>query len=224
MWDVRCACGVEKQVRGEALINGRAKSCGCASQRFKRAKMEKRYGLVNQRFGRLLVLWRVDKESQKSRSFRWECRCDCGKLSTVSATALRSGKTQSCGCLIGESRLPEGRAVRNVVLARYKDSAQKDGRPWQISDARFDELIHGNCHYCGEAPSRITKHKGCNGGLVCNGIDRLHSGAGYIEGNVVSCCYTCNLMKRILSPEVFIAHIRKVLNHWDNKGMMEAKA
>src|ERR1700677_3169015 len=59
MWNVRCDCGTQKVVRAESLVKGHVKSCGCSSQRFKKARLEKRFGLVNQRFGRLLVLWRA---------------------------------------------------------------------------------------------------------------------------------------------------------------------
>jgi hypothetical protein len=29
----------------------------------------------------------------------WECRCECGQVVTVRQDSLRSGNTQSCGCL-----------------------------------------------------------------------------------------------------------------------------
>lgn len=53
--------------------------------------------LVGQRFGRLIVLSR-DPEGT-GRKVRWNCRCDCGVLTSVSGNNLRAGKTQSCGCL-----------------------------------------------------------------------------------------------------------------------------
>ena len=30
----------------------------------------------------------------------WECKCDCGNVITVAGSALRSGNTKSCGCLL----------------------------------------------------------------------------------------------------------------------------
>lgn len=42
----------------------------------------------------------------------WLCRCQCGKLSTVTTTSLTSGNTKSCGCkraeLIGLTNLSHG--------------------------------------------------------------------------------------------------------------------
>ena len=53
--------------------------------------------LTNQKFGRLTALRRTGTNSH--RSSVWECICDCKNIVFVSATALRSGGTKSCGCL-----------------------------------------------------------------------------------------------------------------------------
>ncbi len=53
--------------------------------------------MVGRRFGRLTVLERVAGNPWRGR--RWLCRCECGKITTVSGGPLRAGKTQSCGCL-----------------------------------------------------------------------------------------------------------------------------
>lgn len=101
-WICRCVCGVEKPFRYDTLQDGRAKSCGCATQRFRKTKLEKRYSLVNQRFGRLFVLWRAGSvkygKTPSSHSL-WECKCDCGKIIKVAGRYLRAGTKKSCGCL-----------------------------------------------------------------------------------------------------------------------------
>ena len=51
--------------------------------------------LDGKRFGRFLVVKRV--ESEKGRSL-WLCRCDCGKEKIVIGYKLTSGHTISCGC------------------------------------------------------------------------------------------------------------------------------
>ena len=56
--------------------------------------------LIGQRFGRLVVMSRV--ESGRGRKLRWRCLCDCGNTTTVSVTHLRNGNTRSCGCLSRE--------------------------------------------------------------------------------------------------------------------------
>jgi hypothetical protein len=131
---------------------------------------------------------------------------------------LRAGK-EHCGC---ENYLPTGQAVRNVRLSGYKKGANERGLVWEISDERFDELIQGNCHFCGVEPLQVARAKGCKGVLVYNGIDRLNNAIGYVEGNVVSACFVCNSMKRVMSTEAFLAHLRKIIQHCDNKNVLKA--
>jgi hypothetical protein len=59
----------------------------------------KTQSLAGQRFGRLLVLDRVPREPRASGQAKWRCLCDCENISIIGSNALRSGATQSCGCL-----------------------------------------------------------------------------------------------------------------------------
>jgi hypothetical protein len=45
---------------------------------------------------------------------RWVCKCSCGIVRSVSATALRTGKSRSCGCLQAEEV-----AARNTRHGQY---------------------------------------------------------------------------------------------------------
>lgn len=58
--------------------------------------MGKFIDLSGQRFGRLTVIRRA--ENKRGR-VAWLCRCDCGANTIASADKLRSGHTQSCGCI-----------------------------------------------------------------------------------------------------------------------------
>jgi len=49
-------------------------------------------------FGRLTVL-RQDIRERRSTQAHWVCECSCGTLCIVAGNELRSGHTQSCGCL-----------------------------------------------------------------------------------------------------------------------------
>lgn len=49
------------------------------------------------RFGRLTASRCVGKN--KFRALLWECRCECGGVVSLPASALTSGNTKSCGCL-----------------------------------------------------------------------------------------------------------------------------
>ena len=66
--------------------------------------MKKAHDLTGQRFGRLVVIERVESHIQPSgqRKTRWLCQCDCGNTKIVQYSQLKSGKTKSCGCLARE--------------------------------------------------------------------------------------------------------------------------
>ena len=53
--------------------------------------------LTGQRFGKLIVLQRAEKNIGGKTA--WHCLCDCGNTKTVSMWNLVSGQTASCGCL-----------------------------------------------------------------------------------------------------------------------------
>ena len=52
---------------------------------------KKRIDLTGQRFGRLAAIAYVGRS--------WLCKCDCGSETVILTSSLRSGRTQSCGCL-----------------------------------------------------------------------------------------------------------------------------
>lgn len=59
--------------------------------------MNKSHNIKGERFNRLVAIEYMYRD--KGKSSRWLCRCDCGKEISVEIASLRSGNTQSCGCL-----------------------------------------------------------------------------------------------------------------------------
>lgn len=59
-----------------------------------------------QRFGRLVVVKRIGTKERGTKTIvktpLWLCQCDCGNEKIVTSVELRSGDTQSCGCLHNE--------------------------------------------------------------------------------------------------------------------------
>lgn len=53
--------------------------------------------MIGQKFGRLKVTARGG--ATKSGNAKWQCVCDCGGSINAIGSDLRSGRTQSCGCL-----------------------------------------------------------------------------------------------------------------------------
>ena len=92
----RCDCGNYIDVKYDSLVHKGRKtktSCGC---------MEVRYeDLSGRRFGNLTVLRRgADYINPQGKKYvKYECICDCGNLTSVPRSDLKSGATKSCGCL-----------------------------------------------------------------------------------------------------------------------------
>lgn len=63
--------------------------------------------LTGKRFGRLVVVRRVENSAVGVPS--WLCECDCGTEKIVDARNLSSGHTKSCGCLLYESAAERSR-------------------------------------------------------------------------------------------------------------------
>ena len=59
--------------------------------------MGKFYDLTGKQFGRWTVISYIP--GTKIKPSKWLCRCSCGKEAKVPSDRLRSGRSQSCGCL-----------------------------------------------------------------------------------------------------------------------------
>ena len=96
-WLCECECGNEVIVNGSALKNGKTKSCGCLQK--EKARINGGFqDLTGLRFGYLTVIKENKEYLKKDKYTYWDCKCDCGNLTTVSSYSLTSGNTSSCGC------------------------------------------------------------------------------------------------------------------------------
>lgn len=176
----------------------------------KEERRQKWQMIPGQRFGRLVLVSRIRKIHNYQ--YLWLCQCDCGNTKEVSASYLYYDVTRSCGCLMKESSikngrivaLPYGLAARNAVLQKYKNGALTRNLKWELSNEKAYELFEGECHYCGRIKQNMQQAKANNGPFEYNGIDRLDNALGYIEGNVVSCCKDCNYAKKEMSVDEFL--------------------
>lgn len=194
VWRCRCVCGNYVRIPTFQLLHGLTKSCGCI-------RIE---DLTGMKFGRLTVL----KLASRKNGTTWLCRCLCGRKKAVRARHLKTG-VDSCGCYTAEKlsvsrRLPHGFSARNRVIDWYRRNAKKKGLCFKLTRERVIELLGGDCFYCGAKPSSVCARRECFGSFLYNGIDRLNNSVGYIEGNVVSACWRCNMMKRDLDKDEFI--------------------
>ena len=91
----QCDCGNLIDVLTSNLINGNTSSCGCWQK--EQSSKANFISLVGQRFGKLLVLERVDNKFYNAVCYK--CQCDCGAITFVTANNLKNGNTNSCGCI-----------------------------------------------------------------------------------------------------------------------------
>lgn len=82
--------------------------------------MRKKLDLVGQKFNRLTVV--KFSHSKNGRRY-WECRCDCGNMTTVGTNKLTSLRTKSCGC----ARLKHGASSKGSKGSK----ANKLYRVWE---------------------------------------------------------------------------------------------
>lgn len=103
------------------------------------------------RFGRLTVL-RVDHKQVVGKRYRyyWLCKCDCGKEHVARGDQLKSGNTQSCGCLHSET------ARKQAISLHYLHglSHTLTYRKWQNVNKRcFDTRCKCYARYGGRGIS-----------------------------------------------------------------------
>lgn len=165
-------------------------------------------------FGRLQVISR----ERKHRTTYYKCQCSCGNISTVTHTNLLNG-TESCGCLIKETRIKERKPLTEVisraVWTYYKRNAKLRNYEWKLSYEEFIKLINGKCNYCGTEKGNTYnwhyKYETASAGF--NGIDRLNNEIGYVLDNCVPCCFTCNAAKGALTLEQFKSWAKKLFDN-----------
>jgi 5-methylcytosine-specific restriction endonuclease McrA len=72
----------------------------------------------------------------------------------------------------------------------YKKSADKKGVVFDLTKEYFENIIKDNCKYCQRSPTTWF------------GIDRVKPEYGYVDNNIVTCCYDCNLDKHVNDIDV----------------------
>jgi len=176
--------------------------------------------LTGKKFGRLFVVG-IAKRNKFGAIF-WKCFCDCGKIKEVRSDALRGGKSKSCGCYSRERasevhRKSPGSSGLSSIYNSYKSAARKRSLPFNIDIEFFKKLTSSNCYYCGAKPKKISRasanytEEGIkNSEYVYNGIDRINNDIGYLEDNIVSCCYYCNMSKHTRTQKEFFNWIERI--------------
>lgn len=130
--------------------------------------------LTGKCFGKLTVIERAADVSTKSgkKLVAWKCKCACGKVCIVRSVNLKSGNTQSCGCIALKFRRTKRDTPNNNAedfvgqrfglltvdkeIKPYRDPQGNKRRKFRCicycgkhKDVRIDELTSGIVVSCG---------------------------------------------------------------------------
>ena len=163
--------------------------------------MPKLIDMKGQSFGRFVVL---EKAESREDGALWLCLCVCGKRRVVSGKHLRSGHSQSCGCLTKIHGMTHTREfaswtkMRRRCLAGTCHAYSSYGgrgiaicKGWDRFNAFYSDMgprpegtsldrIDNNGDYCPEncrwaTPSQQQNNKKCNRHIVYRGVRRTLS-------------------------------------------------
>src|SRR6185369_15068342 len=99
---------------------------------------DKLIDLTGQTFGRLTVLGRApDRHYPSKTHVMWHCQCACGNEVTIQGRSLRSGHSQSCGCLRDEVNSALHRTHGKTGTAEYRIWKGMIGRCYNPNNQAF---------------------------------------------------------------------------------------
>lgn len=143
--------------------------------------MPKLIDLTGQKFGRLTVL---DKAPSRNGFVYWLCQCDCGTIKEIRGASLKSGKSQSCGCLKNEIVAEMGKASKGSHIIDITGQQYGDLTVLELIDQRgpYGHTIWkcqcscGNiCEvYSANLRQGKTTHCGCKN-IISKGENKIRS-------------------------------------------------
>lgn len=140
--------------------------------------------------------WRKEnREKTADYSRKWRER-NPEKAKQITKDYLERNREKLC-----EEQKAFNRTAKGIYI-RYKASAKKRSLGFALTQKLFFNLLQKDCHYCGVKNA--------------NGIDRYRNTVGYSVQNSVPCCTACNMMKKTLDPQDFIAHAIRIAEHQNN--------
>ena len=218
----RCDCGDETIVVSQSLRSGGTKSCGCLRKEHGWTKTWTKIQ-IGEKYHRLTPTERLPNDPRGWSLFK--CQCECGAVLVVPGYNLHKTRqthvVRSCGCALRDHlkrvhikiRRAFGRSAAHAVYLNNKAGALKRGIEWNLSEETFLKLNQMPCAYCGDLLTNTDSGVRRHGGYTYNGVDRVNNDKGYIEGNVVSSCYVCNLFKGTLTVDQFKQWIKDIWKH-----------
>lgn len=173
---------------------------------------------IGGRYGRLSVMART----ARGRHFFWICDCDCGTRGLLRPTAtLFNAAVPSCGCYLATQhktkRIRDGEATAHSLYCTYRANARRRSRQFELPFESFYSICQKDCHYCGRPPHRTARRGNAATPFIYNGVDRVDSTMGYVPGNCVPCCKSCNVAKNDMNIAAFadlVVRLHNRLPRW----------
>lgn len=142
-WVCQCSCGEICCVRKTYLTSGKKTCCRkCSHEQLALSQIKNEVGNV---YGKLTVLKLAERGNGQA---KWLCQCECGGQAIVYGWNLRSGQTQSCGCILskGENIISEILNEKNIKFQKqytFQDCLGKRGNKYRFDFALFnnDKLL-----------------------------------------------------------------------------------
>jgi hypothetical protein len=140
--------------------------------------------MVGQRFGRLLVVERVENRKTVA---AWRCVCDCGTPVVRTGGGLRLGQSLSCGCLRKEKLIARNVAssdgqARHPLHETWRSMIRRCSEPAHNSFKNYGAVGVNVCSRWRESFAAFLEDMGpCPDGKT---LDRYPNGSGnYEPGN-----------------------------------------
>lgn len=225
----RCDCGKLVSKVLSRVISGHVKSCGCY-KKIHPSRIIHPDKVQGKRFHRLVAQRQMPTKGHLT---QWECLCDCGAMTIVSAKHLLNGHTKSCGCF---QRDQAGMAAilskAGIRASNWKGVDDMSGSLWGAicKGAEIRGLTitvtHQECADLFREQGGKCALTGCAiwfppiGGEGREGtasLDRIDSTKGYVQGNLQWIHKDLQKMKWDLDQMKFIEWCRAVVDFHESK-------
>jgi 5-methylcytosine-specific restriction endonuclease McrA len=100
-------------------------------------------------------------------------------------------------------RHPFGVSTWHAYYLSYERGARERQLEFGVTEEQFIKFLTSNCVYCGATPQQKLTHQRKYGSITHNGIDRVDPSKGYVDGNMVTACWTCNNRKSDMTLSEF---------------------
>ncbi len=144
----QCECGKTRYKEYRDLYSGRSLSCGCLRrEQVIQRNYEKGTIPIGTKFGLLTVIEDLGykKQNCRDKQVRYSlCKCDCGNIVEVLNNNLKTGGSQSCGCVQSRGEQVIAKILRDNNINFCTQYSFPDLKTEKNGTLRFDFAIFKN--------------------------------------------------------------------------------